>query len=111
MCLLRTICAVRNTSQYTNGHIAFYYRVIRRSKPSEFKINLDFLHIWESGADPIDSFHRLKPWTLHYHFKNISSADYLHVFEPNNVYAAAGSRIGMVPLFEGIVNYDEIIQK
>ncbi|EJR79204.1 3-dehydroshikimate dehydratase [Bacillus cereus VD156] len=75
------------------------------------KINLDFLHIWESGADPIDSFQRLKPWTLHYHFKNISSADYLHVFEPNNVYAAAGSRIGMVPLFEGIVNYDEIIQE
>ncbi|MCU5606529.1 sugar phosphate isomerase/epimerase [Bacillus cereus] len=75
------------------------------------KINLDFLHIWESGADPIDSFHQLKPWTLHYHFKNISSANYLHVFEPNNVYAAAGSRIGMVPLFEGIVNYDEIIQE
>lgn len=75
------------------------------------KINLDFLHIWESGADPIDSFHQLKPWTLHYHFKNISSANYLHVFEPNNVYAAAGSRIGMVPLFEGIVNYDEVIQE
>ncbi|HDR4456815.1 sugar phosphate isomerase/epimerase family protein [Bacillus cereus] len=75
------------------------------------KINLDFLHIWESGADPIDSFHQLKPWTLHYHFKNISSANYLHVFEPNNVYAAAGIRIGMVPLFEGIVNYDEIIQE
>ncbi|WP_242314440.1 sugar phosphate isomerase/epimerase family protein [Bacillus cereus group sp. BfR-BA-01355] len=75
------------------------------------KINLDFLHIWESGADPIDSFHQLKPWTLHYHFKNISSANYLPVFEPNNVYAAAGSRIGMVPLFEGIVNYDEIIQE
>lgn len=54
------------------------------------KINLDFLHIWESGADPIDSFHRLRPWIQHYHFKNISSADYLHVFEPNNVYAAAG---------------------
>ncbi|CJB14199.1 3-dehydroshikimate dehydratase [Streptococcus pneumoniae] len=33
------------------------------------------------------------------------------MFEPNNVYAAAGSRIGMVPLFEGIVNYDEIIQE
>ena len=75
------------------------------------KINLDFLHIWESGADPIDSFHRLKPWIQHYHFKNISSAEYLHVFEPNNVYAAAGSRIGMVPLFEGIVNYDEIIRE
>ena len=74
------------------------------------KINLDFLHIWESGADPIDSFHRLRPWIQHYHFKNISSADYLHVFEPNNVYAA-GSRVGMVPLFEGIVNYDEIIQE
>ncbi|MBJ7983852.1 sugar phosphate isomerase/epimerase family protein [Bacillus cereus] len=75
------------------------------------KINLDFLHIWESGADPIDSFQRLKPWVQHYHFKNISSAEYLHVFEPNNVYAAAGSRIGMVPLFEGIVNYDEIIRE
>lgn len=75
------------------------------------KINLDFLHIWESGADPVDSFHRLKPWIQHYHFKNISSAEYLHVFEPNNVYAAAGSRIGMVPLFEGIVNYDEIIRE
>ena len=33
------------------------------------------------------------------------------MFEPNNVYAAAGSRTGMVPLFEGIVNYDEIIQE
>ncbi|MBK5487463.1 sugar phosphate isomerase/epimerase [Bacillus sp. TH17] len=75
------------------------------------KINLDFLHIWESGADPVDSFHRLKPWIQHYHFKNISSAEYLHVFEPNNVYAAAGSRVGMVPLFEGIVNYDEIIRE
>ncbi|MGH0427882.1 sugar phosphate isomerase/epimerase family protein [Bacillus hominis] len=75
------------------------------------KINLDFLHIWESGADPLDSFQRLKPWIQHYHFKNISSAEYLHVFEPNNVYAAAGSRIGMVPLFEGIVNYDEIIRE
>ncbi|MDM5427373.1 sugar phosphate isomerase/epimerase family protein [Bacillus mycoides] len=75
------------------------------------KINLDFLHIWESGADPVDSFHRLKPWIQHYHFKNISSAEYLHVFEPNNVYAAAGSRIGMVSLFEGIVNYDEIIRE
>ncbi|EJS12786.1 3-dehydroshikimate dehydratase [Bacillus cereus VDM062] len=75
------------------------------------KINLDFLHIWESGADPVDSFHRLKPWIQHCHFKNISSAEYLHVFEPNNVYAAAGSRVGMVPLFEGIVNYDEIIRE
>ncbi|RAT01555.1 3-dehydroshikimate dehydratase [Bacillus cereus] len=75
------------------------------------KINLDFLHIWESGADPVDSFQRLRPWIQHYHFKNISSADYLHVFEPNNVYAAAGNRTGMVPLFEGIVNYDEIIQE
>ena len=56
-------------------------------------------------------FPSIKAVTLHYHFKNISSADYLHVFEPNNVYAAAGSRIGMVPLFEGIVNYDEIIQE
>ena len=40
-------------------------------------------------CDPVDSFQQLRPWIQHYHFKNISSADYLHVFEPNNVYAAA----------------------
>lgn len=56
-------------------------------------------------------FPSIKPWIQHYHFRNISSADYLHVFELRNVYAAARSRIGMVPLFEGIVNYDEITQK
>ncbi len=26
------------------------------------KINLDFLHIWESGADPVESYRQLKPW-------------------------------------------------
>ncbi|WP_410982240.1 sugar phosphate isomerase/epimerase family protein [Bacillus cereus] len=75
------------------------------------KINLDFLHMWESGTDPVESYRQLKPWVQHYHMKNISSAVHLDVFEPNNVYASAGSRKGMVPLFEGVVNYEEIIRE
>ncbi|CAM4172415.1 3-dehydroshikimate dehydratase [Bacillus manliponensis] len=75
------------------------------------KINLDFLHIWESGADPVDSFQQLKPWVEHYHLKNISSERFLHVFEPNNVYASAGTREGMVPLFEGVVDYEKILRE
>ncbi|UHA75566.1 sugar phosphate isomerase/epimerase family protein [Paenibacillus sp. 481] len=73
------------------------------------QINLDFLHMWESGADPIDSYKQLAPWVKHYHLKNISAAEHLHVFQPQNVYAASGNRTGMVPLAEGAVNYEPII--
>ncbi|MDM5154531.1 sugar phosphate isomerase/epimerase family protein [Bacillus sp. DX1.1] len=78
---------------------------------SFLKINLDFLHMWESGTDPVESYHQLKPWVQHYHMKNISSATHLDVFEPNNVYASAGKREGMVPLFEGMVNYGDILRE
>ncbi|MFG0213069.1 sugar phosphate isomerase/epimerase family protein [Brevibacillus porteri] len=75
------------------------------------KVNLDFLHVWESGADPIDSYEQLKPWVVHYHLKNISSSNHLPVFAPHNVYAPNGDREGMVPLGEGAVDYGPILEK
>lgn len=75
------------------------------------RINLDFLHVWESGTDPIDGFEQLKPWVDHFHMKNVTSARDLGVFHPNNVYSASGSRSGMVPLRAGALDYRSIIQQ
>jgi len=74
------------------------------------RINFDVLHIWESGFDPVEALVKLKPFIMHFHFKNIISRNKLDVFSPHNVYAAAGSRDGMTPLFEGILDYDEFIK-
>ncbi|MGM0779343.1 MAG: sugar phosphate isomerase/epimerase family protein [Bacillota bacterium] len=69
------------------------------------RVNFDVLHIWESGVDPLFALKQLQPYVSHFHFKNIESRSKLGVFAPNNVYAAAGSREGMVSLFEGAVDY------
>jgi 3-dehydroshikimate dehydratase len=78
---------------------------------SHLGINLDFLHVWESGADPVRSFRLLKPWVRNFHLKNIASESDLAVFQPNNVYSAAGNRSGMVPLRAGIVDYLPIMKE
>ena len=70
-----------------------------------FAINYDSLHVWESGADPVAVHREIKPHIRHYHLKNIRDRSDLSVFEPANVYAAAGRRTGMTPLFEGAVDY------
>jgi 3-dehydroshikimate dehydratase len=75
------------------------------------KVNFDVLHIWESGADPVEAFLKLRPHIMHFHFKNIASRNNLAVFEPENVYAAAGSREGMVPLFKGSVDYIRFLKQ
>lgn len=74
------------------------------------QLNYDVLHVWESGADIIASCELLAPYINHFHFKNISSSKYLSVFAPDNVYAAAGSREGMVPIFDGAVDYQGFIE-
>ena len=74
-----------------------------------FAINFDTLHVWEGGDDPVAVHRTMKPHIRHYHLKNIVARSDLSVFEPANVYAAAGSRRGMTPLFEGIVDYDRIL--
>lgn len=74
------------------------------------QLNFDVLHVWESGARVTEALESLLPYINHFHFKNISSEAYLDVFAPANVYAAAGSREGMVPIFDGAVNYAEFIE-
>lgn len=69
------------------------------------KINFDVLHVWESGVNPIEAFDRLQSDIVHLHLKNIDRAEHLGVFAPANVYSPAGERAGMVPLFEGVVDY------
>ncbi|MHA6482894.1 sugar phosphate isomerase/epimerase family protein [Paenibacillus sp. strain BS8-2] len=73
------------------------------------RINLDFLHAWEGGSDPLDAYWILKPWVSHLHLKNITSADRLSVFAPANVYSAAGDRAGMTRLGDGVIAYDRLL--
>jgi len=70
-----------------------------------FAINFDTLHVWEGGDDPVDAHRRMKAHIRHYHLKNIRGRADLGVFEPANVYAAAGTRDGMTPLFKGAFDY------
>ncbi|MBU1311752.1 MAG: sugar phosphate isomerase/epimerase [Gammaproteobacteria bacterium] len=72
---------------------------------NNMQLNFDVLHVWESGADIIAALDALQGLINHFHFKNISDATHLSVFAPDNVYAAAGSREGMAPIFDGVVDY------
>jgi 3-dehydroshikimate dehydratase len=74
------------------------------------KLNFDVIHVWESKANVLNALDNLMPFIDHFHFKNISDAEKLDVFAPANVYAAAGTREGMVPLFEGAVDYREFFE-
>ncbi|UOE55896.1 sugar phosphate isomerase/epimerase [Bacillus sp. CMF12] len=80
-------------------------QLIEETGHSALRVNFDVLHIWESGVDPLFALKQLRSYISHFHFKNIQSRSQLGVFAPNNVYAAAGSREGMVSLFEGAVDY------
>ncbi|HEV7321320.1 MAG TPA: sugar phosphate isomerase/epimerase family protein [Ensifer sp.] len=76
-----------------------------------FAVNFDTLHVWEGGDDPVAVHRTMKPHIRHYHLKNIVARADLTVFEPANVYAAAGTRRGMTPLFDGIVDYDRFLSE
>ncbi|GGE82938.1 sugar phosphate isomerase/epimerase family protein [Priestia taiwanensis] len=86
-------------------------RLLEETNHPALRINFDVLHMWESGVDPVAAMKQLRPFISHFHFKNIASREYLDVFAPHNVYAASGSREGMVPLFEGEVNYNEFLEE
>ncbi|MDF3064505.1 MAG: 3-dehydroshikimate dehydratase [Polyangiaceae bacterium] len=73
------------------------------------RVNFDVLHVWEAGDDPLGALARLRPHVSHLHLKNVSRRERLDVFAPANVYSAAGSRVGMVPLFEGVFDYQSFL--
>lgn len=89
--------------------VASTQKIIEHVDCNNLKINFDVLHVWESKADIITSLEILKPYINHFHLKNVSSADLLEVFSPATVYSASGSREGIVPLFEGVVNYKSFL--
>lgn len=74
------------------------------------RINLDILHLWESGTPPMEAYDALQEDVYHLHLKNISAASHLQVFEPNNVYSPFGSRQGIVALGEGAIPYKPLLQ-
>ncbi|MFC4320583.1 sugar phosphate isomerase/epimerase family protein [Litchfieldia salsa] len=84
-------------------------KLIQEIDHPALRINFDVLHVWESGVNPVEAMKELRPFISHFHLKNISSRNELSVFAPENVYAASGSREGMVPLFQGEVNYREFL--
>lgn len=92
-------------------NLASTIQLLEETNHPALRINFDVLHVWESGINPIEAMNQLGPSVSHFHFKNIASRPQLDVFSPNNVYAAAGSRKGMVPLFEGAVNYQDFLEE
>lgn len=92
-------------------NLASTIQLIEEVNHPALRINFDVLHMWESGANPIEAFRRLCPFVSHFHFKNISSREHLNVFSPANVYAAAGSREGMTSLFTGAINYEDFLNE
>lgn len=69
------------------------------------RLNFDVLHVWQGGAEPAEAFRLLEPVIAHMHLKNVEHRAFLPVFAPQNVYAPAGERRGMVGLFEGAYDY------
>lgn len=112
---LRAICAITASygihllaethPQTLADTAASTMRLIEEVDHPFFAINFDTLHVWEGGDDPVSVHRTMKPYIRHYHLKNILDRSDLSVFEPANVYAAAGRRDGMTPLFEGTVDY------
>jgi 3-dehydroshikimate dehydratase len=74
------------------------------------RLNLDVIHVWEAGTEPIEALRRLEPFVSHMHLKNITRRELLPVFAPGNVYAPAGSRLGMVELFEGAYDFERFLR-
>ena len=72
-------------------------------------LNVDVLHVWEGGADPLAALPALAPHVLHLHLKNVTGRDRLGVFAPANIHDPAGDRDGICPLFDGVLDYDAIL--
>lgn len=89
--------------------LASTLRLIEEVNHPALGINFDTLHVWEGGDDPVEAHAALLPHIAHYHLKNVRAREDLAVFAPANVYAAAGRREGMTPLFGGIVDYEAFL--
>ncbi|MEP3346784.1 MAG: sugar phosphate isomerase/epimerase [Litoreibacter sp.] len=91
--------------------LASTVQLIEEVNHPALSINFDALHVWEGGDDPVEAYKVLQPKIRNYHFKNIGHRTELPVFGPDNIYNAAGSRQGIVPLFEGAMSYDGLLSE
>lgn len=80
-------------------------RLIEEIDHPALRLNFDVIHVWEAGADPAEVLRQVEPVVAHLHLKNVGAPELLSVFAPANVYAPAGSRAGMVRLFEGAFDF------
>lgn len=85
--------------------LASTQRLLHEVDHESLGINLDLLHVWEAGEDPLQAAADLRTRTVCYHLKNVSHREELSVFEPSNVYSPSGSREGIVALGQGAVDY------
>ena len=84
-------------------------RLLQEVNHAQLKINFDVIHLWEAGDNPQQAFTALAPYIMHMHFKNIRHPSLLENFNPANVYAPAGSRQGMVSVFEGAFDFSSFL--
>lgn len=86
------------------------HRLLQMAEHPGIRVNVDFLHVWESGCDPVHALAVLKPWIGYYHLKNVRDKEHLHLFKPGNVYSPSGERDGLVGLAEGALDYSRILR-
>ncbi|MFC3690817.1 sugar phosphate isomerase/epimerase family protein [Chenggangzhangella methanolivorans] len=89
--------------------LASTIRLVEDVSHPAFGLNFDVLHVWEGGDDPLEALAALKPVVRHFHLKNVRSREDLRVFDPANVYAAAGRREGMTRLTEGALDFGPVL--
>jgi 3-dehydroshikimate dehydratase len=85
-------------------------RLLAEVSHPALRLNFDVIHVWESGADPLRFFREVESHVAHVHLKNVSAREALTIFAPANVYAPAGDRAGMVPLFEGAYDFERFLR-
>jgi 3-dehydroshikimate dehydratase len=86
-------------------------RLLHEADHPMLRVNLDFLHLWETGSEPEEAYLRLKAWTVNYHMKNVSDRKRLSVFDPVNVFAPIRDRTGMTLLDGGAVDYAAVMAR
>lgn len=86
-------------------------RIIRDANHPQVKLNLDFLHLWEAGEEPLNCYSMLKEHTVNFHLKNVSSLEQAGIFAPGNVFSPSGTRVGMTALGEGAIDYSAILNR
>ncbi|QJC53252.1 sugar phosphate isomerase/epimerase [Paenibacillus albicereus] len=86
-------------------------RLLRDAGRGDIGINLDFLHLWESGTAPLEAYRALQRWIVNFHVKNVARPEQAGLFEPANVFSPSGKRDGMSALAQGAIDYTPVLDR